>query len=48
MRTMVGNGRTDHVLKAGLAFIRLVGGVEEAEAQLAGLKGLIETAKAVK
>jgi hypothetical protein len=35
-------------MKAGLNFIRLAGGVESAQAGLAGLKELIETARAVK
>ena len=44
-------GPSDHseaVLKAGLNFIRLAGGVESAKERLAGLKELIETARAVK
>jgi hypothetical protein len=35
-------------MRAGLAFIRLAGGVENSLEQLAGLKKLIETAKAIK
>jgi hypothetical protein len=35
------------VMRAGLTFIRLAGGVENAEERLASLKELIETAKAV-
>jgi hypothetical protein len=42
-----GNGQSDQVLKAGLDFIRLAGGVEQARTRLAGLAALIETAKAV-
>jgi hypothetical protein len=42
-----GNGQSDHVLKAGLEFIRIAGGVEEAQTRLSGLAALIETAKAV-
>jgi hypothetical protein len=42
-----GNGQSDHVLKAGLDFIRLAGSVEQAQARLAGLAALIETVKAV-
>jgi hypothetical protein len=42
-----GNGQPNQVLRTGLDFIRLAGGVEQAKAQLAGLAALIETAKAV-
>jgi hypothetical protein len=41
------NGQSDHVLKAGLDFIRLAGGLEQARERLAGLTALIETARAV-
>lgn len=41
------DGSADHILKAGLDFIRLAGGVEQAKARLAALAALIETAKAV-
>jgi hypothetical protein len=37
----------DAAMRAGLAFIRLAGSVESAQAQLSSLKALIETAKAV-
>ncbi|HEV3303901.1 MAG TPA: hypothetical protein VG055_29885 [Planctomycetaceae bacterium] len=47
-RGVASNGQADEVMKAGLAFIRLAGGVEEAQSQLAGLADLIETAKAVR
>jgi hypothetical protein len=43
-------GGRDHgesVVKAGLHFVRLAGGVESARERLAGLKELIETAKAL-
>lgn len=46
-RGAASNGQPDQVLKAGLQFIRLAGGVEEARAHLAGLKALIETARVV-
>jgi hypothetical protein len=42
-----GNGHTDTVMRAGLAFIRLAGGVKNAQERLVGLEELIETAKAV-
>jgi hypothetical protein len=46
-----GNGSDVHgesILKAGLTFIRLAGGVESARDRLDGLEELIEAAKAVK
>jgi hypothetical protein len=46
-RLVAGDGNPDHVLKAGLNFIRLAGGVEQARTRLAGLAALIERAKAV-
>jgi hypothetical protein len=46
-RVVAGNGQADQVMKAGLQFIRLAGGVEPARIRLAGLAALIETAKAV-
>jgi hypothetical protein len=46
-RGVEGNGESDQVLKAGLNFIRLAGGVDQARTQLAGLAALIETARAV-
>ena|ERR1700693_5535857 len=42
-----GNDRTNATMRAGLAFIRLAGGVKNAQERLAGLRELIETAKAV-
>ena len=41
-----GEGSTE-AMRAGLTFIRLAGGVDAAREQLAGLKDLIETARAV-
>jgi hypothetical protein len=38
---------SDAAMRAGLTFIRLAGGVENAQEQLAGLKKLIDTAKAI-
>lgn len=46
-RVVPGHGSSDHLMKAGLHFIRLAGGVEEARERLVGLEALIETAKAV-
>ena len=46
-RVVAGDGSADHIMKAGLDFIRLAGGVEQARTRLAGLTALIETAKAV-
>jgi hypothetical protein len=42
----VGN-HSESIMKAGLQFIRLAGGVEAARERLVGLEELIETAKAV-
>jgi hypothetical protein len=42
-----GDGSPEAVLKAGLHFVQLVGGVEEARYQLVGFEELIETARAV-
>jgi hypothetical protein len=42
-----GHGGPDHIMKAGLHFIRLAGGVEAARERLVGLEQLIETAKEV-
>lgn len=42
-----GNGHAEGVLKAGLEFVRLAGGVEQAKSQLRDLEALIETAKTV-
>ena|ERR1700693_5134211 len=46
-RLVPGHGSADHIMKAGLQFIRLAGGVKPARIQLAGLAALIETAKTV-
>jgi hypothetical protein len=46
-RFVPGHGSADHVMKAGLHFIRLAGGVEEARERLVGLAELIETAREV-
>ena len=40
-----GNGSAKHVLKAGLQFIQLAGGIHAAKEQLSGLQELIEAAK---
>jgi len=42
-----GNGSAEHIMKAGLNFIVLAGGVEAARERLVGLEELIEAAKAV-
>jgi hypothetical protein len=42
-----GHGTADHIMKAGLHFILLAGGVEQARERLVGLEALIETARAV-
>jgi hypothetical protein len=42
-----GAGHAEAILRAGLTFIRLAGGVENARERLVGLEELIETAKAV-
>jgi hypothetical protein len=42
-----GHGSADHMMKAGLHFILLAGGVEQARERLVGLEALIETARAV-
>ena len=41
------NGHAESILRAGLTFVRLAGGVENARERLVGLEELIETAKAV-
>jgi hypothetical protein len=46
-RVVEGNGSAEHVLKAGLHFIVLAGGVEAARERLIGLEELIEAAKNV-
>jgi hypothetical protein len=42
-----GHGSGDHIMTAGLHFIRLAGGVDQARERLVGLDALIETAKEV-
>jgi hypothetical protein len=42
-----GDGHAETILKAGLTFIRLAGGVENARERLVGLEELIEAARAV-
>jgi hypothetical protein len=42
-----GEGHAESILKAGLTFIRLAGGVENARERLVGLEELIEAAKQV-
>lgn len=42
-----GNGSAEHIMKAGLHFIVLAGGVEAARERLVGLEELIEAAKKV-
>jgi hypothetical protein len=44
-RFVAGHGSPDHIMKVGLEFIQLAGGVEEARERLVGLEKLIETAK---
>jgi hypothetical protein len=46
-RGAVAGNHSEAVMKAGLAFIRLAGGVEGARERLAGLEKLIDAAKAV-
>jgi hypothetical protein len=46
-RVIGGHGSAEHIMQAGLHFIRLAGGVEAARERLVGLEKLIETAKAV-
>lgn len=42
-----GNGSAEHIMKAGLNFVVLAGGVEAARERLVGLEELIEAAKKV-
>jgi hypothetical protein len=42
-----GGNHAESIMRAGLTFIRLAGGVEAARVRLVGLEELIETAKAV-
>jgi hypothetical protein len=46
-RFVVGGNDHNATMRAGLNFVRLAGGVENAQEQLVGLGKLIETAKAV-
>src|SRR5580693_7110931 len=46
-RAVAGHGSSEHIMQAGLHFIRLAGGVEAARERLVGLEALIETAKEV-
>jgi hypothetical protein len=46
-RLGAGSEHAESILKAGLTFIRLAGGVESARERLIGLEELIEAAKAV-
>jgi len=46
-RLVTGNGSAESIMKAGLHFIVLAGGVEAARERLVGLAELIEAAKAV-
>jgi hypothetical protein len=42
-----GGGQAESIMRAGLTFIRLAGGVENARERLVGLEELIETARVV-
>ncbi|HEV8066179.1 MAG TPA: hypothetical protein VGP76_00485 [Planctomycetaceae bacterium] len=46
-RIIAGHGSPDHIMQAGLHFIRLAGSVEAARERLVGLEALIETAREV-
>jgi hypothetical protein len=46
-RVIAGHGSPDHIMQAGLHFIRLAGSVEAARERLVGLEALIETAREV-
>ncbi len=46
-RVVAGHVSSEHLMRAGLRFIRLAGGVEAARERLVGLEALIETAKEV-
>jgi hypothetical protein len=46
-RIVEGNGSADHIMKAGLHFVVLAGGIEAARERLVGLEELIEVAKKV-
>ena len=44
---IAGHGSPEHIMQAGLHFVRLAGSVEAARERLVGLEALIETAKEV-
>lgn len=44
---VAGHGSAEHIMKAGLHFIVLGGGIEQARERLVGLAELIEAAKQV-
>jgi len=46
-RFVGGHGTSEHIMRAGIQFIRLAGGVEEAREWLVGLDALLETAKEI-
>jgi hypothetical protein len=46
-RVIAGHRSPEHIMQAGLHFIRLAGSVEAARERLVGLEKLIETAKGV-
>ena len=46
-RIIAGHGSPEHIMQAGLHFIRLAGSLEAARERLVGLEALIETAKEV-
>jgi hypothetical protein len=46
-RIVTGHGSPEHIMQAGLHFVRLAGSVEAARERLVGLEALIETAREV-
>jgi hypothetical protein len=46
-RVIGGRGSPEHIMQAGLHFVRLAGSVEAARERLVGIEALIETAKEV-
>jgi hypothetical protein len=46
-RIVTSHGSPEHIMQAGLHFVRLAGSVEAARERLVGLKALIETAREV-
>jgi hypothetical protein len=46
-RVIAGHGSSEHIMQAGLHFIRLAGSVEAARERLVGLEALIESAREV-